>query len=225
MPEAKQQAVIILSGGMDSTTLLCFLKHQNYEVFGLSFDYGQRHAKELEFAAYWGQKECKLWRKIDISFLKELGSHSALLNPEINMPQVHYSDDSQRITVVPNRNMIMLSIAAGWAENLGISQVYFAPHSNDRSVYPDCRPEFVEALTQATQLATYQHVQILAPFANITKAKIAEIGHGLGLDFSKTWSCYQGRQYHCGQCGTCQERREAFAQANLQDPTVYEKVQ
>lgn len=217
-----RQAVLILSGGMDSTTLLLYLKQQNYQVWALSFNYGQRHQKELEFAEYWAKKECMGWHNINISFIKELGDRSALLNTKIDIPFTNYSSTSQQITVVPNRNMIMLSIAVGWAENLGISQVFFAPHTNDQAVYPDCRPEFVAALSQATRLATYQHVEILAPFVHKTKADIAKIGFDLGLDFAKTWSCYQGLLYHCGKCGTCQERKEAFQKAGIPDPTVYQ---
>ncbi len=218
-----KKGIIIFSGGMDSTTLLLQIKKQGYEVYGLSFFYGQRHKKELEFAKYWGESLCKIWKLIDISFMQEIADQSSLLNSEIAMPHDHYTDKNQRITVVPNRNMLMLSIAVAWAENLKIDEVFFAPHSNDLAIYPDCRLEFVTALSNATQLATYQHVKILAPYVNIRKADIAKIGHDLGLDYSKTWSCYEGKNLHCGKCGTCQERKEAFALAQIPDPTQYEK--
>ncbi len=229
LPKASQpetstpkKAVAIFSGGMDSITLLCWLQRQGYRVWGVSFDYGQKHAKELAFAEYWGGKLCQEWQKIVLDFFPKIAQTSALTNSTLSMPYDHYTDANQKITVVPNRNMVMLSIATSWAENLGIQEVYFGPHSNDRAVYPDCRPEFVHAMSLATQLATYQHVIIQAPFAKMSKADIARLGHDLGVDFSKTWSCYEGRNLHCGKCATCQERKEAFAQAKIADPTIYE---
>ena len=214
-------AIVILSGGMDSTTLLHFLAQANRQVYGISFFYGQRHKKELEFAEYWGKKLCQQWQQIDISFMQRIASHSALLDSAIDLPHEHYTHQNQQITVVPNRNMVMTSIAVAWAENMGISQVYFGAHLNDRAIYPDCRHEFVEALSRATQLATYTQVQIEAPFVSKSKGEIVMLGQRLGVDYQHTWSCYQGGEKHCGKCATCQERKEAFVKAGVVDPTSY----
>ena len=214
-------AIVVFSGGMDSTTLLHYVKNKGYNVYGISFYYGQRHDKELEFAEYWGTQICKDWKKVDISFMTELASNSALIDKNIAMPHEHYNHENQKITVVANRNMIMLSIAIAWAENLEINKVFFGPHGNDKAIYPDCRQEFVQALSKASKLGTYSQVEVLAPFVTIHKYEIAKIGCELGLDYTKTWTCYEGLAKHCGKCATCQERKEAFQQANLKDPTEY----
>ena len=188
-----------------------------------SFYYGQKHSKELDYAKYWAEKICDKWINIDTYFvMAQVSSDSALINKNISVPYEHYTHENQKITVVSNRNMIMLSIAAAWAESSGLKKVFFGPHSNDNAIYPDCRPEFVEAVNNASRLGTFNNVEIKAPFLNMQKFEIAILGNKLGVDYSKTWSCYEGRENHCGKCGTCQERREAFSKANLQDPTVYE---
>ena len=153
--------------------------------------------------------------------MQQIADHSALLNSDINLPHEHYTHQNQQITVVPNRNMVMISIATAWAENLGINQVHFGAHLNDRAIYPDCRHEFVEALSRATQLATYCQVRIEAPFIAKSKQEIVALGRELGVDYTRTWSCYQGQDFHCGKCATCQERKEAFVKAGIADPTSY----
>jgi len=215
------KAIIIFSGGMDSVTLLKYLQENKYELYGLSFDYGQRHRKELEFAAKWGKALCTEWKCIQLDFMRELANNSALTGSK-DVPHEHYAHENQKQTVVPNRNMVMLSIAIAWAENLGIREVYFAPHANDHAIYPDCRPEFTQAMDKAAQEATYHKVCIFAPFVHLKKSDIAQIGLKFGLDYSQTWSCYEGREKHCGKCGTCQERKEAFAEIGIKDPTEYE---
>lgn len=217
-----KEAIVLMSGGIDSTTLLHYVKSQGYKVYGISFDYGQRHKKELEFAKYWGKKLCEEWKLIDLSFMSDVADMSALIDDSKSIPKEKYTHENQKITVVPNRNMVMLSIAIAWAENKGIKDVFFAPHHNDYAIYPDCRPEFVEAISKASQLGTYSNVRVNAPFVKMTKADIVKLGDNLGVDYSKTWSCYEGKEKHCGKCATCQERREAFMRAGVQDPTEYE---
>lgn len=217
-----KKAIVVLSGGMDSTTLLHYLKNKDYEVYGVTFSYAQRHEKELIFAEYWGKKLCDKWHKLDISFMEFITSNSALIDKNINLPQDHYTNENQKVTVVPNRNMVMLSIAIAWAENLGVKHVYFGAHANDQTIYPDCREEFVFAISRASQLATYTNVEVKAPFAQMHKYEIAKLGSDLGVDYSKTWSCYEGLDRHCGKCATCQERKEAFEKNNIQDVTEYQ---
>lgn len=219
----KPKAVVIFSGGLDSTTLLHYVKSLGYEVYGLSFYYGQRHFKELEYAEYWGKKLCKEWKLIDISFMSEIADSSALIDCNKPLPYEHYTSENQKITVVPNRNMVMLSIAIAWAENLGAEVVFFGAHSNDYAVYPDCRQEFVEAISKASQLATYNKIRVEAPFVNIKKWQVVCLGEKLGIDCAKTWSCYEGKEKHCGKCATCQERKEAFLIAGIEDKTEYER--
>ena len=217
-----KKAVVIFSGGLDSTVLLHYVKELGYEIYGLSFDYGQRHKKELEFAKYWAERLCKEWKLIDLKFMKEIASNSALTDFNKKLPHEHYTNENQKMTVVPNRNMIMLSIAVAWAENIRAKKVFYGAHKNDYAIYPDCRPEFVEALSKASQEGTYNKVEIEAPFTNRYKYDLVALGDKLGVDFSKTWSCYEGREKHCGKCATCQERKEAFRIAGVKDPTEYE---
>lgn len=153
--------------------------------------------------------------------MNDIANKNALMNSEIDLPHEHYTHENQKVTVVPNRNMVMLSIAVAMAENLELKKVFYAPHANDKAVYPDCRPEFVHALSKATSLGTYNNVEVIAPFVEKTKADIVTIGNSLGLDFTKTWTCYKGEKLHCGKCATCQERIEAFQIANIKDPTGY----
>lgn len=216
-----KKAVVIFSGGMDSTTLLHYVNDLGYETYGLSFNYGQRHKKELEYAKFWGEKLCKEWQLINLDFMRTLANESALLSDK-EIPHEHYTNENQKVTVVPNRNMVMLSIGIAWAENIGAEVVYFGPHANDYTIYPDCRPEFVDAISEASKLATYKGIRVEAPFVNIKKWQIAKLGTALGVDFNKTWSCYEGGEKHCGKCATCQERIEAFDLAGVPDPTEYE---
>ena len=209
------KTVLIISGGMDSTTLLYDLKHQGYEIRALSFNYGQRHKKELDYAA----KSCSVLKVdhkiVDLSAITPLISNSALTG-NVDVPEGHYEDESMKVTVVPNRNSIMLAIAVGWAENLKYQSVSIANHAGDHAIYPDCRPEFITAFSLAEQLGTYNKIRINAPYADLTKGQIAGIGLDFGIDFEKdTWSCYKGEKKHCGKCGTCVERGLALEEARL----------
>jgi len=216
-----KKAIVVFSGGLDSTTLLHYVKSLGYEVYGISFDYNQRHKKELDYAKYWGKKLCKEFKIIDISFMKQIADNSSLLNDK-EIPHDHYTNENQKITVVPNRNMIMLSIAVAWAENIKAEKVFFGPHANDYTIYPDCRPDFVDAINKASKLATYNHIKIEAPFVDIQKWQIVSLGTKLGIDYSKTWSCYEGKEKHCGKCSACQERKETFKILGIKDPTEYD---
>ena len=206
---------------MDSITLLYDFKDRI--ALGLSFSYGSNHnAKEIPFAEY----HCKLLGNphivIDLAFMPKY-FRSSLLEGGDAIPEGHYADDNMKSTVVPFRNGIMLSIAAGIAESHNLKYVMMANHGGDHAIYPDCRPSFVEAMSKATQEGTYPGIQILAPYTDITKADIAMKGKALGIDYTKTWSCYKGGEHHCGKCGTCVERREALAAAGIVDETIYDE--
>ncbi len=206
---------------MDSITLLYDFKDRI--ALGVSFSYGSNHnAKEIPFAEY----HCKLLGiphiVIDLAFMPKY-FRSSLLEGGDAIPEGHYADDNMKSTVVPFRNGIMLSIAAGIAESHNLKYVMMANHGGDHAIYPDCRHTFVEAMSKATQEGTYPGIQILAPYTDITKADIAMKGKALGIDYTKTWSCYKGGEHHCGKCGTCVERKEALAAAGIADETIYDE--
>ena len=206
---------------MDSITLLYDFKDRI--ALGVSFSYGSNHnAKEIPFAEY----HCKLLGiphiVIDLAFMPKY-FRSSLLEGGDAIPEGHYADENMKSTVVPFRNGIMLSIAAGIAESHNLKYVMMANHGGDHAIYPDCRPSFVEAMSKATQEGTYPGIQILAPYTDITKTDIALKGKALGIDYTKTWSCYKGGEHHCGKCGTCVERKEALAAAGIADETIYDE--
>ena len=216
------KTIAIASGGMDSSTLCYYLAAGNELAGIVSFDYGQRHRKELDAARVIAEQ---LLTPHDIIDLTAVGKHlgGSALTDDIDVPDGHYAEDNMRITVVPNRNQIMLSIAAGIAVARGASSVATAVHAGDHTIYPDCRAEFIEAISAATQLATesFGDISIIAPFVTIDKAEIARIGDDLGVPWADTWTCYKGGDIHCGTCATCVERQEAFALAEVHDPTEY----
>jgi len=211
------KTVCVLSGGMDSTTLLYKLLSEGKEVEAISFDYGQRHKKELQSAKATCQKLNVPHKVIDLSFLRELLSNSALTS-EIEVPEGHYQDENMKLTVVPNRNMIMASIAIGYAVNIDADEVALGIHAGDHAIYPDCRPEFLSALAGIAEIANFKPIEIYAPFIFVDKGDIASIGKQLGVDYSLTWTCYKGQENACGKCGACQERAEAFEKAKSIDP-------
>lgn len=216
----KKDSIIILSGGMDSVTLLHYRKDRI--ALAVSFDYGSNHnAREIECA----RKQCEMLGIEHLVIpLEFMGKYfkSSLLEGAEKIPEGHYADDNMKSTVVPFRNGIMLSIACGLAESRGLLHVMMANHGGDHAIYPDCRPEFVASMSDAMRNGTYEGVDILAEFTNITKSDIARLGKRLGVDYSLTYSCYKGGERHCGKCGTCVERKEAMAQAGIEDPTDYE---
>lgn len=215
-----KDSVIIVSGGMDSITLLYDKKEEI--ALAVTFDYGSNHnAKEIA----WAKVHCKRLKikhiVIKLDFMHKYFT-SSLLEGADAIPEGHYADENMKSTVVPFRNGIMLSIAAGIAESNGLKKVLIANHGGDHTIYPDCRPAFIKAMNEATENGTYVNVSICAPYTNITKADIARIGKRLGIDYSETWSCYKGGEKHCGKCGTCIERKEALALAGIEDKTEYE---
>ena len=215
-----KDSIIIVSGGMDSVTLLYDFKDRI--ALGISFDYGSNHnAKEIPFARWHCEQLGIEHITIDLAFMPQYFK-SSLLEGADAIPEGHYADENMKSTVVPFRNGIMLSIAAGIAESRGLKYVMMANHGGDHTIYPDCRAEFVEAMSEATKAGTFPGIEILAPYTNITKADIARKGKELGIDYSKTWSCYKGEDVHCGKCGTCVERKEALREAGIEDTTIYE---
>lgn len=218
------KAVAIVSGGMDSVTLAHWLKAQGHDLHLISFDYGQRHRRELECAKHQAQLLGAEHTVIDISGIRPLLKGSALTD-EVAVPHGHYAEESMRLTVVPNRNAIMLSIAWGLACSSGADLLACGVHAGDHHIYPDCRPAFIEELGQALLTGTVGHrvdeLKLIAPFVNKTKTDIAAIGEKLGVPFEHTWTCYEGGEVHCGKCGSCTERKEAFRDSGVPDPTVY----
>ena len=215
-----RESVIILSGGLDSTVGLYAERARAQRVLAVSFDYGQRHRKELEFAAATCARLGVEHVVVNLSVLTALMSRSALTS-DVEVPDGHYAEASMTSTVVPNRNMIMLSIAAAVALTNKCGHVVYGAHAGDHDIYPDCRPQFVEALALALTRCDYSPLELEAPFVEMTKADIVSLGAQLDVPFADTWSCYRGQDAHCGRCGTCVERREAFILAGVVDPTVY----
>ena len=215
-----KDSVIILSGGMDSTTLL--YDQQERIALAVTFDYGSKHnAREIPFAELHCQRLGIRHVVVKLDFMTKYFKSSLLQGGE-DIPEGHYAEENMKSTVVPFRNGIMLSIAIGMAESAGLQHVMMANHSGDHTIYPDCRPEFVSAMSEAGRVGTFPGSTLLCPFTSMTKGDIARRGRELGIDYAETWSCYQGGERHCGRCGTCVERREALQQAGITDTTEYE---
>lgn len=219
--DAREKVVVLLSGGMDSVTAL-YEAQEGYDVVGaVTFDYGSKHnRREIPFAEYHARRLGVEHRVIRLDFIGDL-FESDLLQKGGEIPKGHYEEESMKKTVVPFRNGIMLSVAAGFAESLEARGLVIAAHSGDHAIYPDCREQFMKAMSDAIRLGTYSEVVVIRPFILNTKAEIAKRGAELGVDYSQTWSCYVGGETHCGECGTCVERREAFLLAGSPDPTQY----
>ena len=216
----KKDSVIIVSGGMDSITLL--YDRQSEIALGISFDYGSNHnAREIPFAKMHCERLGIPHITINLDFMHKYFK-SSLLDGAAAIPEGHYAADNMKSTVVPFRNGIMLSIAIGIAESNNLDKVFIANHGGDHTIYPDCRPEFICAIDKAANTGTFNNVKVMAPYTNITKGDIARIGKRLGIDYTETWSCYKGGDKHCGKCGTCVERKEALSEAGIEDHTEYE---
>lgn len=217
------KVLVLCSGGLDSTVAL-YEAHQRHEVLAaLSCDYGSKHNhREIPFAAHHCQQLGVLHRTIRLDFISDLFS-SDLLKSGGSVPDGHYAEETMRQTVIPFRNGILLSAAAGLAESLGAEGLVIGAHAGDHAIYPDCRESFMAAISEAIEAGTYAKVRVLRPFIAVDKGGIVRRGAELGVDFSQTWSCYKGGEIHCGTCGTCVERREAFELAGLPDPTIYER--
>ena len=206
---------------MDSITML--YEYKERIALGISFDYGSNHnAREIPFAAMHCERLGIKHIVINLGFMHQYFKSSLLEGAEA-IPEGNYDEENMKSTVVPFRNGIMLSIAAGVAESNGLKYVMMANHGGDHTIYPDCRPEFVSAMSEATRLGTYPGIEVLAPYTGITKSDIARHGKALGIDYAATWSCYKGGEHHCGKCGTCRERIEALADAGIEDHTVYDE--
>lgn len=215
-----KNSAIIVSGGMDSITLL--YDHKDEIALGISFDYGSNHnAREIPFAKMHCERLGIKHITINLDFMHQYFK-SSLLDGAEAIPEGHYADDNMKSTVVPFRNGIMLAIAIGIAESNNLDQVFIANHGGDHTIYPDCRPEFINAIDAAATAGTYNDVKVIAPYTKITKSDIARIGKRVGIDYAETWSCYKGGEVHCGKCGTCVERKEALAEAGIEDKTIYE---
>lgn len=222
-----KKAVLIVSGGIDSSVLCYKASNEGCELYPLTFKYGQKHSKEVNSA----QKVCSnlglIPKIIDISSLQEVLKGSALTDIEVDIPEVpaekmHY--DTLKSTVVPNRNAIFLSIAIGYAQSLGVNNVLYGAHYSDRGIYPDCRKEFVNAFEAAEKIANDNNdLRIEAPFVDMQKSQIVSLGDQLGVPLEDTWSCYAGTDLHCGACSSCRERKRAFAESKVNDPTRYLK--
>jgi 7-cyano-7-deazaguanine synthase len=217
----KPDTVAIYSGGMDSFTLVTDVHYAGRLDSCLSFNYGQRHKKELLYAT----RHCATLFGVTHHII-DLGSLSphllgSALTDQSDMPEGHYSDESMKLTVVPNRNAIMLSIAIAYAVSHKLDRVVFGAHAGDHTIYPDCRPEFAAAMNLVGMLANWHKVEVEAPYLHLTKVGILEIGDHLELDYSQSWTCYKGEEKACGKCGACQERLEAFAKLDWKDPLEY----
>ncbi|MBO7506094.1 MAG: 7-cyano-7-deazaguanine synthase QueC [Paludibacteraceae bacterium] len=215
-----KDCILILSGGMDSTTML--YEYRDDIALAVSFHYGSNHNdKEIPFARYHCEKLGIKHITIPLAFMKQY-FRSSLLEGSEAIPEGNYDDENMKSTVVPFRNGIMLAIVAGLAETYGLKHVMMANHGGDHTIYPDCRPAFVEAMSAAIAAGTYEGITLKTPYTNITKGEIARKGKALGIDYTQTWSCYKGGEIHCGKCGTCRERKEALAAAGIEDLTPYE---
>ena len=218
------KVVCLVSGGMDSVVALYHAHNEHEVVHSLSFQYGAKHnPKEIPLARKHSEKLKIPHVTVNLDFVAQTFK-SDLLSTGGDIPDGHYEELTMKKTVVPLRNGIMLTIAAGFAESRGGEGLVIAAHSGDHAIYPDCREDFMADMAGAIRNGTYAQIQLLRPFIAFTKAQIAKRGDELGVDFSQTWSCYKGKQIHCGTCGTCVERREAFELARIKDPMQYENM-
>lgn len=216
------KTIIILSGGMDSVTLLYEALAAGHEVEALGVDYRQRHGKELRCA----EEICRglgvRFDLLDLSGLAAFLTGSSQTDPLISVPFGRYDEPSMKLTVVPNRNMVMLAAAAAVAIARKADAVAYGAHAGDHAIYPDCRPEFVRIMGEAFGICDWRPVQLLAPYISLTKGEICQIGIKLGVPYERTWTCYLGEEKPCGRCGSCTERAEAFAFAGHPDPLLAE---
>ena len=217
------KAVVLFSGGLDSTVLVSHLLSKGAEVRLLSIDYGQRHAKELAHGDALARHMNLARKSLSLPDLGDLLKGSSLTDDSVELPEGHYAEESMKATVVPNRNMILLALAGGYALSSGFDTIAYAAHAGDHFIYPDCRPEFAEAMGKALGLADWEDLKLYRPFVDKTKADLVKLGTELGSPLEMTWSCYAGMDNHCGKCGTCVERKEAFELAKVPDPTKYEE--
>lgn len=215
--------ICLLSGGLDSTVLATMLAKAPSapRVIGLSIDYGQRHGRELRAASAVAERIGIEHRIIDLKSLLPILAGASLTDAAVPVPHGHFEDESMRATVVPNRNMILLAVAAAAAISSGVSRIAYAAHRGDHAIYPDCREKFISAMAHAMRLCHFDPIMLDTPFSAWTKKAIVQAGAAIGAPMGLSWSCYEGGAIHCGKCGTCVERREAFMLAGIHDPTEY----
>ncbi len=215
-----KDSLIIVSGGMDSVTMM--YEYADSIALAVSFDYGSNHnAKEIAFAKMHCERLSIRHLVIPLAFMGQYFK-SSLLEGADAIPEGHYTAENMKSTVVPFRNGIMLSVACGLAESNGLKKVLIANHGGDHTIYPDCRPEFIDSMSKAMTLGTDTAVEVFAPYTTITKSDIARHGKLLHINYAETWSCYKGGDKHCGKCGTCVERKEALRDAGIEDLTEYD---
>ena len=217
------RALVLFSGGLDSTVLATQMKKDAEETRLLSIDYGQRHAKELDHSQKVADHLGLAHKILKLPQLGQILGGSSLTDKSMTLPEGHYAEESMKSTVVPNRNMILLALAGGHALSIGFDTIAYAAHAGDHTIYPDCRPEFADAMDTALSLADWNTLSLHRPFVDMTKSDLVSLGAELDAPLHLTWSCYAGNEIHCGKCGTCVERKEAFALAKIPDPTKYEE--
>jgi 7-cyano-7-deazaguanine synthase len=217
------KAIVLFSGGLDSTVLATQMKQEATQTRLLSIDYGQRHAKELDHSQKVADHLGLAHEILKLPQLGQILGGSSLTDKSIILPEGHYAEESMKSTVVPNRNMILLALAGGHALSIGFDTIAYAAHAGDHTIYPDCRPEFADAMNKALGLADWNDLNLHRPYVEMTKSDLVSLGEELNAPLQLTWSCYAGGEIHCGKCGTCVERKEAFALANIPDPTKYEE--
>ncbi len=215
------QVIVVVSGGMDSATLLYHVLAEGHTAKALSVNYGQRHVKELDFARQLCQRVGVEHQIADLSAINPLFGNNSLSGRQLEVPEGHYAEESMKQTIVPNRNMILLSVAIAWAVSSQFEAVAYGAHSGDHTIYPDCRPEFATAMDEAARLCDWNPIRLWRPFVDWDKGQIARRGAELNVPFGLTWTCYKGLEQHCGKCGACVERKEAFASQGLPDVTTY----
>jgi len=218
----RKKTIVILSGGLDSTVLLWSLLASGDEIVALTFDYGQRHSREIDAARAICAESNTKQLVIDLSPLRKVMVGNSQTDQEIEVPHGHYADETMKKTIVPNRNMIMLAVAGAAAVSFNAQAIAYGAHAGDHPIYPDCRPIFTDAMEKAFLVASLEPIRLLRPFINMSKADIVALGSKIGAPMHLTYSCYEGNHsYHCGECGTCIERKEAFRNANVADRTKY----
>jgi len=214
--------VVVYSGGIDSFTMLNkYVEENKMEVHAITFNYNQRHSKEIDYAKKVCDILCINHKIVDVSTINQLLKGSSLTD-DISIPEGHYKEESMKSTVVPNRNMIFLSLGAGYGASIGAKYIAIGVHSGDHAIYPDCKPEFIYRMNEVMQISDYNPLRLLTPYLMSSKAYIIKKGLELGLDYANAWTCYNGRENACGKCGSCVERLEAFEKAGMKDPIAYE---
>ena len=219
--ENPQSSIVLLSGGLDSATLLAKLVAENRRVLALGVNYGQRHSREIEaaraIAAHYGVE----YRLADLRAVSAFFGKISLTDASVPVYEGAYNEAGMKTTVVPARNLLLVSLATSWAIAEKCDTVAYAAHGGDHAIYPDCREEFAEKLDAVVRISDWHPVRLERPFVGMSKAEIVALGARLGVPFALTWSCYNGGERHCGKCSTCVERAAAFREAGVPDPTLY----